>query len=632
MEILIVDDEPDFLFLTKKFIEDQNKDFNVHTVESAKKALQLLEEHKFDIIISDYQMPKIDGLSFLQTLREEKNLDIPFIIFTGKGAEEVAIQALNLKANRYIQKGGDIKTQYGLLVDAIIREVDHYQAEKKIEESEKRLRESEEVLRIVLENLSHGVFLHDLQGNFVLVNKVAAERTQYTKKELLKMKVGEIDAGDMSESERERMWEKLKHGKVINFRSYHKRKDGTVYPTEVYLNAIRIKKKPLILAITHDITQRVQQEQILKENEKRCSDLADLLPSMVLETDNNLRIVYANKMFFEKMGYSKEDLLKGLTISDLMVEEENLKIKENLLKGTNEDNKKALEYTCRTIEGKAFPVLVHLTDIKQNEQIIGKRGIIIDISELKGVEKQKEFLNAFINHDIKNKSIIIQGYIDLVVEKINSLCNIMDGYMQEGEYDQGEERKKKLLKTTSKDIQGYLEQIYSVNTLNLELTNKLNTIGKVEHEILTTIDLKKVVIEIEQMYKEILEEKGIKLILDLPKTKCTVRAGEFLKEVLSNLVENAIKHANCTKIKIKIVEKNQEGVVTCIIEDNGIGIPVEKRERVFETILNKRGREGGYGLFLVREIVQTYGGKIILKESKSLGGARVEIILKIKKE
>lgn len=60
-------------------------------------------------------MPEIDGLEFLEIIREEKGMDIPFIMFTGKGREDVAMDALNLGADRYIQKGGNPKSQYGLL-------------------------------------------------------------------------------------------------------------------------------------------------------------------------------------------------------------------------------------------------------------------------------------------------------------------------------------------------------------------------------------------------------------------------------------------------------------------------------------------------------------------------------------
>ena len=126
-----MDDEPDLLQLTKIFLEKEDQRLQIETCPSAREALKLLEHENFDSIISDYQMPSIDGLKFLERLRNKDNT-IPFIIFTGQGREEVAIQALNLGANRYVQKGGDPSSQYGLLARAIIDEVKLKRAEKAI--------------------------------------------------------------------------------------------------------------------------------------------------------------------------------------------------------------------------------------------------------------------------------------------------------------------------------------------------------------------------------------------------------------------------------------------------------------------------------------------------------------------
>ena len=59
----------------------------------------------YDAIISDYQIPDMDGIEFLKKVRSSGN-SIPFIIFTGKGREEVVIEALNAGADFYLQKGG----------------------------------------------------------------------------------------------------------------------------------------------------------------------------------------------------------------------------------------------------------------------------------------------------------------------------------------------------------------------------------------------------------------------------------------------------------------------------------------------------------------------------------------------
>ena len=77
-------------------------------------ALKKISNGNYDVVISDYEMPQKDGLQFLKELRAQTN-EIPFILFTGKGREEVAIKALNLGADAYINKQGDPETVYAEL-------------------------------------------------------------------------------------------------------------------------------------------------------------------------------------------------------------------------------------------------------------------------------------------------------------------------------------------------------------------------------------------------------------------------------------------------------------------------------------------------------------------------------------
>ncbi len=130
MKVLFIDDEPDLLEQAKIFLEKEKSELEVETINSAEKALKMLEEEDYDVVVSDYQMPEIDGLSFLKILRKEKQNDVPFIMFTGKGREEVAMEALNQGADRYLQKGGDPRSQYGVLAIAIAQEGTHYRTKK----------------------------------------------------------------------------------------------------------------------------------------------------------------------------------------------------------------------------------------------------------------------------------------------------------------------------------------------------------------------------------------------------------------------------------------------------------------------------------------------------------------------
>jgi PAS domain S-box-containing protein len=129
IKILLVDDEETLLEVSKIYLEKMNEKFNIITVDSAVEALEMIKQQEYDVIISDYQMPVINGLEFLSRVRNAGN-EIPFIIFTGKGREEVAIQALNLGADFYLQKGGETTSQFHELENLIDKLFEKKQADK----------------------------------------------------------------------------------------------------------------------------------------------------------------------------------------------------------------------------------------------------------------------------------------------------------------------------------------------------------------------------------------------------------------------------------------------------------------------------------------------------------------------
>ncbi len=108
--ILYVDDDPDLLSIGRRFLEKLGS-YRVESVQSALAALDHLKSSSVDLVLSDYQMPDMDGITFLKEVRSSYG-DLPFILFTGRGREEVVIEALNSGADFYLQKGGDPRSQF----------------------------------------------------------------------------------------------------------------------------------------------------------------------------------------------------------------------------------------------------------------------------------------------------------------------------------------------------------------------------------------------------------------------------------------------------------------------------------------------------------------------------------------
>ena len=115
--VLNVDDDRSLLELTREFLEREDDRFDIETATSAADGLDTIRDRRPDCIVSDYEMPGTNGIEFLRAVREELP-DIPFILFTGKGSEAVASEAISAGVTDYLQKGTGTE-QYELLANRI---------------------------------------------------------------------------------------------------------------------------------------------------------------------------------------------------------------------------------------------------------------------------------------------------------------------------------------------------------------------------------------------------------------------------------------------------------------------------------------------------------------------------------
>jgi PAS domain S-box-containing protein len=257
MELLYVDDEPALLELGKEFLELE-PDVNVTTLQSPVDALAMLSDKHFDIIISDYMMPAMNGLEFFKRLRIS-GISTPFILFTGKGREEVVIDAMRHGVDFYIKKGGDAKSQFAELINAIRQCTARKEAEEALEHNARRF-------RTMIENQSEIIALSDLTGNLKFVSSSMKRILGYDPEELIGSNITSIFVDPSAFDSRPRIGQPgmprdltfrleadLKHanGSVISMEMTGRilTKDGI--PHEVVVNA-------------YDITERKRDERRIR--------------------------------------------------------------------------------------------------------------------------------------------------------------------------------------------------------------------------------------------------------------------------------------------------------------------------------------------------------------------------------
>jgi PAS domain S-box-containing protein len=260
IRVLCVDDESTLLDISTLFLE-KSGDFRVKTALSAPEAMQLLDQEKFDAIISDYQMPGMDGIQFLVEVRKRFG-PIPFILFTGRGREEVVIQTINNGADFYVQKGGEIKSQFVDLSHKVRQAVRRSAAERALHENEIRY-------RTLFQNASDIIRILD-KNNIIVYDSPSSEKILgYPEMSLVgKNPLDYVypDDHDRVMSCMSQIHEGEKTNVVTEFR-IRKENGEYIWVESVIVNLFGVEGVDGIVVTTRPINERKQIEEILRKSE-----------------------------------------------------------------------------------------------------------------------------------------------------------------------------------------------------------------------------------------------------------------------------------------------------------------------------------------------------------------------------
>ncbi len=263
-----------------------------------------LERDRFDLVISDYDLDRIDALEALR-VAQASGLDLPFLIVSSQIGEERAIELMHAGAHDYVSKA-----QLGRLVPAVERELREAHERRERRRAEEALRASEQRYRELFENASDMLFTLDLDGRFTSINRACETITGYAREEALTLTLADVvapeDAGLVA-----RLGGLLTRGGERSLVQVTIRgKDGRRIATEVSWRPIlRDGVVASIEAIARDLTERRRLEDQLRQAQKM--EAVGRLAGGIAHDFNNLLMAVTghSELLLERL--SPEDPLRA---------------------------------------------------------------------------------------------------------------------------------------------------------------------------------------------------------------------------------------------------------------------------------------------------------------------------------
>jgi PAS domain S-box-containing protein len=294
VRVLHVDDEPDFADTTAAFLEAEDDRFSVEAATSATEAMERLDDG-VDCVVSDYEMPGRNGIEFLETVRAEYP-DLPFILFTGKGSEEIASEAVSAGVTDYLQKGVGTE-KYTVLANRIANAVDQYRSRAALETSQKRL-------SLFIEQSPLGVVEWDDAFEVVRLNDAATEILGYEEADLR----GRSWEAIVPESDRDAV-DDVVNELLAAEGGYHSvnenvRKDGTRVVCEWHNRVVTDGDGDTVAIFSQfqDVTDRHEREGALRETKRRLGMALEATDTGVWEWDLETDAVTWNETLEHVMG------------------------------------------------------------------------------------------------------------------------------------------------------------------------------------------------------------------------------------------------------------------------------------------------------------------------------------------
>jgi len=576
IRVLHVDDEPSFAAMAAEHLERQDDRLSVTVETSPGDALDRLEG--VDCVVSDYDMAEMDGLAFFERV-DAARPGLPFILFTGKGSEEIAAEAISAGVTDYLQKesGPD---QYTLLARRVTNAVARQRARTDY--------------RQIFHDVTDGVTVHDPEtGEILDANRRFCELLGYDREDLLGMTIEECSATDRGYTAavaREHVRRAFEEG-IERFEWADETADGEVVPVEVTLQPTRLGGRECVLAVVQDISERKASQRRIEDLETY-REMVEAVEDGVYVLDADQRFVAVNDAMARITGYPREKLL-GAHLSKLVDDSEvtaSRRLRERLA-ADEERTAATMVARHRTADGDAVPCEVRFAPrFADDGTFRGTVGVLRDVSEreTRGGDPHRwsgrfEEFAGLLAHDLRNP-------LNVVTANLEALA-----------VDREAEALEAALAAADR-MERLVERM-------LRLARAGRTMGEPEAVTLSAV------CEQARRAVELPEAGAVEVAGDRE-----LRAdAERLQVVLENLFRNAVEHAGP---EVTVTVGPCEGGF--YVADDGPGLPDGDPETLFEPGYSTAADGTGLGLAIVRRVVEAHGGTVTATEGEQ-GGARFEI-------
>jgi PAS domain S-box-containing protein len=393
--VLHVDDDPALTELTAEMLSEHEAQFTVETATNASEGRDRLATDSFDCIVSDYEMPGQNGIEFLETIRE-KHPNLPFILYTGKGSEAVASDAIAAGVTDYLQKESGT-SQYTVLANKIRNAVERYRQQERAQATRDRLRQ-------IIDLLPQLVFVKDEGGEFLLANEATAEAYGTTVGNL----EGATDADFAASEEEVEAFRADDQAVIESGEPKHVPEESlTTEDGETrLLETTKIPYDPVerdgdaVLCISMDITARKERENMLR----RYQYAFESALSGIAITDLDGELIDVNSAFLDMWGYDTKEDVTGRPAVDMWKHPEKA---QSVLETVTERGRREDELEALRADGSTFyarGVNSYLTD--SDGDPIGVISSFFDITDRKEREAELEMQSAAMEASMDGISIL----------------------------------------------------------------------------------------------------------------------------------------------------------------------------------------------------------------------------------